>query len=360
VKLLLHIGTHKTGTTALQQCLLRNERVLLKKGIYYAHWDGGKNANELARAVSRRRKSRAENFLQSQLKNACASGAGTIVVSAESFYAMTMFDTVFKDEASQFRGSHYWRSESASIEFLRSLLPSDMRTKIVVFFRRQDQFLESLYHQMVKSAARVSTLEIAEFRALLSEALDYRRHMDLWSAVFPNCAVYSYDQTGTNIAHFFLRNVLGISTLEEFRELRQRSNIRFNRDILEFYRLLNQRDVSAVGKRLNKRACVELSHRMPGDAAHQEFLSPEVRIGLLTEVQCGNSLLRQKFNMPPFTTPTQESLKDWAPYPGLSVEKVRELTKHHRRIRRRLALDFVQQRLRIVFSRICAYLLYRS
>ena len=37
MQLILHIGTHKTGTSAVQECLHRNERRLAERGIYYAH-----------------------------------------------------------------------------------------------------------------------------------------------------------------------------------------------------------------------------------------------------------------------------------------------------------------------------------
>jgi hypothetical protein len=65
--------------------------------------------------------------------------------------------------------------------------------------------------------------------------------------------------------------------------------------------------------------------------------------------------LSETFRMKPFPALSDDSLKGWAPYPGLSAEKARELAERHARIRRGagyriersalLARQFIQQRL---------------
>lgn len=52
MKVVLHIGPHKTGTTSIQRFLHANARALKKRGIVYpAAWDGGYNHHVLAHGL---------------------------------------------------------------------------------------------------------------------------------------------------------------------------------------------------------------------------------------------------------------------------------------------------------------------
>ena len=347
VRLILHIGTHKTGTSALQECLRRNEGTLAKKGIHYARTARSKNANGLARLVAKSRRAEAQDFVNQHIAKARAIGADRLLISAESFYAMTIFFHRFNGN----EYNDYWESESEAIELLKRLLPQDLPRKIIVFFRRQDYFLESIYRQVVKSSRAVS-MTIEELRAFMSEALNYQRHMDIWNAAFPDCTVYTYEQASDNISEFFLRNVLQLENMQEFDGLDLRLNMRLSREVLEYKRLLNCMEMSPVDRRMSNLACTKLAQILTDDGRFRDFLAPESRATLLSEMERGNALLTQKFGMEPFPA---SSTVDWAPYPGLSAERARELAEHHARIKRSAAYQiehfalsarqFVRQRL---------------
>ncbi len=51
MKLILHIGTHKTGTTALQQFLYANREPLVGHGFHYATPPHVQEANLIANAL---------------------------------------------------------------------------------------------------------------------------------------------------------------------------------------------------------------------------------------------------------------------------------------------------------------------
>jgi hypothetical protein len=349
VQLILHIGTHKTGTSALQKCLRRNEQILADKGIYYARIAGSKNSNRLGRLIANSRRAEVRAFVDRNVDKASTLGADVLVISAESLYAMSIF--FHKFDGRQYHD--YWKSESEAIEFLHSVLPPDMPTKLTVFFRRQDHFLESLYRQVVKSHAVAKPID--EFRLFMSEALDYWRHMEIWSAVFPDCAVYAYEEVSNNISDFFLHNVLHLTNTEEFEGVDLRVNVRLSRDVLEYKRMLNGMDISAVDSRMSDLACTELARTLTDDGRYQDYLAPDARAALLREMERGNAVLSETFGMKPFPTLSEDSLKGWAPYPGLSAERARELAERHARIRRGtgyriersalLARQFIQQRL---------------
>ena len=326
MRLILHIGTHKTGTSALQECLRRNEGALVQNGIYYARAARSKNANSLARLVAKKRSAEAQDFLQQHIAKAGALGADRLIISAESFYAMTTFFHRFNGKNCQ----DYWELESDAVELLNGLLPRYLPRQIIAFFRRQDFFLESIYRQVVKSSRAVS-MTIGEFRDFMGEALNYQRHMELWKASFPDCKVYSYEQASNNIADFFLRNVLHFENTQKFDGLNLRLNAALSRDVLEYKRLLNRVDVAAVDRRMCNLACTKLAQTLTDDGGFRDFLAPEVRAALLNEMESDNAILVEKFGMQPFPAP---SMEDWAPYPGLSAERARELADYDARIRR--------------------------
>jgi hypothetical protein len=340
VQVILHIGTHKTGTSALQECLLRNEQILAQKGIHYTRIAPYKNCNGLAKTVAKTRGTEVKAFVHRHVEKAAILGANTLIISAESFYAMTIFFHKFNG-----RRADYWNSESEAIEFLRCALPRDVTTRLIVFFRRQDHFLESMYREVVQSGE--VAMPIDEFRTLFSEALDYWRHMGLWRAVFPDCAVYTYEQASNNISEFFFRNVLNLTNTDEFDGLDLRMNVRLSRDVLEYKRMLNSTDMSGVDRYMSNLVCAELARTLTDERGYQDYLAPEARVALLHEMESNNALLYETFGMKPFPVVSDESLKGWMPYPGLSAERARQLAEGHARIRRRVGYRIERSALRV-------------
>jgi hypothetical protein len=348
VRVILHIGTHKTGTSALQECLRRNEKILARKGIHYARMAPYKNCNGLARTAAKSRGPEVEAFVSREIDKALAVGAHTLVMSAESFYAMTMFFHKFNG-----RRRDYWTSERESVEFFQRAFPQGVAAKPIVFFRRQDRFLESIYGEVVKS--RGVAMPIDEFGIFFREALDYRRHVEIWSALFPDCAVYSYEQASHGMPDFFLRNILDLPDTDAFDGLDERMNIRLNRDVIEYKRMLNATEMSEVDRYLSELACAELAKSLPEDGVYKDYLVPQARTGLMEEMAEGNAFLSEKFAMKPFPPVAEDSAKDRMLYPGLAPEKAEMLAERYARIRRsgryrvgRLALlarQFIRERL---------------
>jgi hypothetical protein len=231
------------------------------------------------------------------------------------------------------RYQDYWESESETIEFLKAALPPKIPTRLIVFFRRQDHFLESMYRQMVRSARAVA-LSIDEFIFSMKEALDYCRQMEIWSTSFPDCAVYSYEQVSSNSSEFFLRNVLQLENTEGFRGLNLRLNERLSRDVLEYKRILNSMEMSDVDRQMSKFACTELERTLTDDGQYEDYLAPDVRTTLLRDLARGNAVLSQRFRMEPFPVLSDEGLRSWTPYPGLSAERSRELVEQHAQIKK--------------------------
>lgn len=128
-KLFIHIGTGKTGTTALQMFLCQNKNQLLKYGYKYAdsylenfnHHGLCVNAYQLNENEIKHRLNTLANEIRNSDKN--------MIISSEYFPGLSANDIKLY-------------CENLSVEF---------DVHVVVYFRRQEEFLEAWFNQIVKS-----------------------------------------------------------------------------------------------------------------------------------------------------------------------------------------------------------------
>jgi hypothetical protein len=236
------------------------------------------------------------------------------------------------------------------------VLPANLSTRVVVFFRRQDKFLESVYAQTVRTRPVSATCE--QFADTVAEALNYAGHMRLWSRAFADCAVQTYEETAKDAARFFLRHILQLEDADRFEGLDLRVNASLARDLVEYKRELNKAN-SFVDQRMGNFVCAELERVVRDDGRYHDYLSPEARAKLLRDAEPGNAILSRDFGMTPFPHLAEKPASGWKPYPGLSPERARELRESHERIKRTvgyqreratLLLRQVTRRLRAVFG----------
>jgi hypothetical protein len=158
--------------------------------------------------------------------------------------------------------------------------------------------------------------------------------MELWRTVCPDCAVFNYEQASNNISEFFFRNVLHLTNTEGFEGLDLRMNIRLSRDILEYKRMLNSREMSGVDRYLSNLACIELAEGVAHDSRHEDYLAPDARMALLREMESNNALLCETYGIKPFPVVSEHSLSGWKPYPGLSTDKAMAFAERHAHMKR--------------------------
>ena len=138
----LHIGAHKTGTSVIQSMLKRESRRLRWHGFYYDrtfYTLGKRLARESPLCATERERLRRE--FDARLRSRTERG---IIGSAEGF-----FGNLFKSYA----------NIGVVAEDLRRIL-GDYDVRIFACVRRQDAFVESVYHQYVKSGG---TLRFEQF-----------------------------------------------------------------------------------------------------------------------------------------------------------------------------------------------------
>lgn len=174
-KLILHIGSHKTGSTSLQKFLFKKKRELKKIGWNYFSSDPDGcvnvegNANKWVNFFGK--KNTMEAAVNLGLVDELKKKDGNWIVSAEELS---------------------WISDQGHLLELSEKL-SDIFNEImvVVYFRRQDLHLLSHYHQGFRfyesSAARFygrSSTALPKYQEYFDDYLDYNKKFEKWAHAF--------------------------------------------------------------------------------------------------------------------------------------------------------------------------------
>lgn len=228
LKTFIHIGLHKTGTTAIQTLLYANRGRLAKQGYVYPE-TGMQQRGHHKLAWALHRKPELRGLWSELLDEISQRKLPRIILSSEEFEFL--------------RGPRRWKE-------LRSLLPTDLR--IVCYLRRQDDFLLSAYSQHVKGGG-YETLE--SFMARISGRLDYLKFLEgIEKAVGRDniiVRVYEDEQLPRGLFHDFLEAIEVEPAT--FRIPAGRANPRLSEDALRIMLEINPLiEDSAVRKRIAK------------------------------------------------------------------------------------------------------------
>jgi hypothetical protein len=349
MKLLLHIGTHKTGTTALQQFFHANRAQLERCGFYYATPQPSEpDSNLVADALGVGETRVVRTFLTKHFDLARRRGAHTLVVSAEKFYAMSVRSAMQRGHVC----SDAIELDRILIEKLQSAVPEGItKSEIVCYVRRPDRYAESLYSQHVKTGI-VFDGPFGEFLPFIEPALLYNTCMRLWSDEFgkENCVVRLYEAAAVDIVGDFAVNVLNLDDLAQFACTHDKGNERVGRDLLEFKRAINrtlrfsERDIERAILLLVEE---KMQVRMTEPEHYQDFLSPDQRADLLGRLQPEIEALRASHGVPEFPLFDLEGAKaSWSRYPGLSQQRWEEIELCYGRINRRVGFRLERLTLR--------------
>ncbi|PQO21825.1 hypothetical protein C2I36_16300 [Rhodobacteraceae bacterium WD3A24] len=163
-RLVIHIGTHKTGTTSIQEALEKNRARLAAGSVWYARTNRDPHAHlpkhsSLAHALRENTARSAESEISLLLAEFEESGCETLVLSAEGFSEL--------------------RRESLAP--LRELA-TDFRIDVVCFLRRPDLFAEALWNQFCREGRETRTIRDFVRAKGVRARLRYATLLDNWSA----------------------------------------------------------------------------------------------------------------------------------------------------------------------------------
>lgn len=281
MKYIIHIGTHKTGSTALQRFLFVNRDQLLAKGILYplvgvmdcAH-------HELAWAVRSGDQGKVDELLRAIETEATATGVGRIVLSSEEF------------------------------EFIRnknSLRPFFARKPTVVLFvRRQDSYLESEYNQHIRMYNLRYPHDIYRFyfHHDFMPRFNYRFICDFWEPQSDtrSVKVINYDRCLSDRLGIFKEFLarIGIDWDERFVLPEEReSNVSIANLGTLYLARMNRRGLSPE----RHQAAIHMMVRMFRDAPKMPLLSLDERAVLWRRFSATNEYMQKHYGTEPFVKP---------------------------------------------------------
>lgn len=209
-RLILHIGTHKTATTTIQRFFSNNRTALAKRGVFYPDYALVNKAPHYAHlgmvnALSGQHKSYSRDLAERFFAKVRARMVDfdTTIVSAEPFYRH--FE--YAPECNHNRAPEaYWLQRDAYISRMRELFGP---AEVVVVFRRQADYAQSLYQEHVKV-----TRYLGNFQKFLGEFwfhFKFLQQARAWDAAFPGLKAIGFDAlTGTEDVTGEFCRLLGI------------------------------------------------------------------------------------------------------------------------------------------------------
>jgi glycosyltransferase involved in cell wall biosynthesis/predicted O-methyltransferase YrrM len=319
--LYLHIGLHKTGTSAIQQFLLENSKILKQNKYLYPEAGVEAAAHHLLpwtlndEHPEYKNAEKSTEVIWSEIENEIKeSQCDKIILSSEDF------SSIYKIE---------------NLEKLRQLT-KDYHTKIVVYLRRQDQLLQSQYREMVKQPGSRISHTIQEFtqnEPWIWHFLDYEQRLKDWADVFGKeniiVRVYEKGQLPQGIFVDFC-NAVGLSLSNDY-VLPEIVNPTLNRDLLEFLRYCNASLTGDTGhwKLINAVDGISQNIGNKDYFEHHTLLSPDERLEIIQKYEKSNRRVAREYlgrkDGRLFFEPWPESGEFWDPYPGLTIEKLTQI-----------------------------------
>lgn len=241
--LYIHIGTPKTGTTSIQNFCGLNREKLKEQGVLYPimnyHYERksvNRNGYFLTGTIKEngtRNKEKEKQVFDNELQYIvdCFNDYDTILLSDESIWWATST-----------RRKGLWKDLKKHSE------QHNYQIKVIVYLRRQDQFMMSRYNQKLKTDFIASTQSFDEYFADMNGrfkcVMDYRERIDniAKSISKENVIVKRFDRNyfyNGDLNQDFL-HILGVKVDDSFQQLNETANTGISVQSGEIKRVLNR------------------------------------------------------------------------------------------------------------------------
>ncbi len=272
--LYIHVGLHKTGTTSIQLFLHSNYDAIYNEcGKYYIPIPSDDVVPFQHRFLNKLMISDEASFLDVFKNN--LNKCDSFIISSECF------------------------TENEEYAFQLSKLKNIFKkVYVVIYIRRQDQWIESLYKQSVMYNHKIQYtidewVDILMFNQYLYFNANFLKTIDRWALLFgeKNIILRSFDKSKLlfgNIVSDFC-DILQIPS-EKFGNHQIRANVGIkNREIIEMYRITNGYLNLEAQKELESKLFINKSENQP-------FISPNQARIITKHFSPINSIIEKKYN----------------------------------------------------------------
>jgi hypothetical protein len=249
----IHIGAEKTGSTSIQHFLNLNRIKLQQEGIFFPVAPGVENHTKLM-FYARNENTFEEENLTFRLfiphsTEAFRQELKASLIEEIGHYSPKPQKVIFSNEHCSSRLYH--SEELERLRDLFGLFSKDIR--IIIYLRRQDDFLLSTYSTNIKSGKNFPFF-VPELNEETLHRYDYLRMLDLWASVFgnENLIVKVFDRStmvNGDVVQDFL-SLTGIDINDDY-TIPEEKNRSLDFYTMEFLRKFNNYVPMFVRKKLN-------------------------------------------------------------------------------------------------------------
>jgi hypothetical protein len=295
----IHIGTHKTGTTAIQQLLWRNRSRLQQRGYSYpqaGRLEGLPGQHNLAWQISGDHRFQDDYGTIDDLIREVKNSSGDIILSSEDF------------ECSLYNS----RKFSGFISLLQS---NGFSITVILYLRNQIDYLPRIYLTLLSFGLDLTfdrvlgpTLDQGEFR--WQDWIFNFDYCDLLRRIEENAnievIVRSYEQSGSSVCRDFLSIFnLTLSDLDVEDEVFANMSLSLPEYVRMFLRNRTGRQLLEDEERV--------LNNLPSKEANKIALSPAVRLDLFQRFKETNQNLFIKYGILEPKINDTEGIKDYPP-----------------------------------------------
>ena len=280
-KLFIHIGTHKTGSTTIKSALAKNRKFFVKHGLLYVNTKWSYEIMRLESADSSL-KERIYNEFTAAVNQHDPKGKLDVVIAAEKF-----------------SGNPYKAYGNAAIlaEILKHAA-SGFEPIIVVYLRRQDTFLESLYTQSIHQGGSETFVDFLE-RVKVAD-YQWQQLIDSFAGEFggDKVKVRSYDYVKSlgsqGLLNDFLETIGYGQCIKELPDagIRKEVNVGYSPEAVHFARLTNKY-VPAEKQKAFRKALQASNRKQKGE--QYAYMESGERTALFSKFSDANRVLANRW-----------------------------------------------------------------
>lgn len=283
-ELYIHIGTHKTGTTAIQKFLFDNKVKLIQK-------------NKLC-VLNNHQKLFDLMNIKSENKEIVDELALHYNNEINSYKKFNIEKFIISFEGLSGSYSNGYKNTQAianTLKLIVSQLKDISKVKIIVFIRRQDDFVESIYTQQVKEG---STLTFKEFISeFTQDNFDWYKFIKAYEYNFEkeNTIVKLYDKKYLANTSSILSELCSILSIEDNNE-KTIGNVNpgLNRDAIEVKRIMNK--YLQDNEKLHLRNILEMTNSKSALEKFSLFETEKQRKLFFDQYRESNDLVAKEYN----------------------------------------------------------------